>query len=117
MIASAPCRTTAATYGADWIGDRRIIIAVQPVSCPNDDKFSVDVWELSVAEAILADKRRIAAEYDADAEAAGLDGRMTDAEVFKTMARLLLTQAADLAVAITAAGGNTDVAPVMRRAA
>lgn len=115
MIIEIPSARAASTYAADWVHDRRVILAVQPA--PGDNQLSVDVWDLPVAEKILADKCRLAAEYERDAVTAENDGRVTDQKIHRDMAELLLTQARDLAQAVLRAGGRVDVRTSLSRAA
>lgn len=78
-----------------------VVVAVQPSVDPA--RMSVDVWDLRTARAIQADKERIAADYERDADECDQLGKPADAALFRQFASDLLTQAADLLAVLQSA--------------
>lgn len=78
-----------------------VVVAVQPSADPA--RMSVDVWDLPTARVIQADKERIAADYERDADECDRLGKPADAALFRKFAADLLTQARDLLVVLQGA--------------
>lgn len=92
---------TRALFRLDTLGFAPVVIKVEPHADPM--QVQTVVWSLDTARAIQADKERLAATYEREADEADREGRTDAAAIQRAMASDLLTEAHDLFVVLQGA--------------